>query len=118
MDESFYASLIEDANNANSDKPIRLSVIVSRKRSSKSVQLGVAAKVPRKRTNCEDKIQFSLKYFNFLDNERMFSNLDSLLTQLSPLGVVHLGCTESADVSKWKSFCIRLDSIISTFCIL
>lgn len=102
MDDSYYANLIEDSNNASSsnlESPISLSVILSRNKASKSVRLGVAAKVPRKRVDCDDKVQFTMKYFSFLDDARMFSNLDSLLTQLSPVGVVHLGCTESAEVS-------------------
>lgn len=104
MDESYYASLIEEAEKSSSSNnvtPIHLSVILSRK-ASKTVQVSVAAKVPRKRVDCEDKIQFSIKYFSFLDDVRMFSNLDSLLTQLSPVGVIHLGCTESAEVRSEK----------------
>ncbi len=100
MDESFYSALMDESNKPSSDSPIHLSVILSRKnKATKSVTLGVAAKVPRKRNDCEDKVQYTIKYFSFLDDARMFSNLDSLLTQLSPVGVVHLGCTESAEVS-------------------
>ena len=105
MDESYYTSLIEDSNNNSSssssnEAPIHLSIILSRQKgASKSIRLGVAAKVPRKRVDCEDKVQCSIKYFSFLDDVRMFSNLDSLLTQFSPVGVVHVGCTESAEVS-------------------
>ncbi len=100
MDESYYTSLIEASSNSSStETPINLSVVLSRQPKTKCVRIGVAAKVPRKRNNCDDKIQFTIKYFSFLDDARLFSNLDSLLTQLSPVGVVHLGCTESAVVS-------------------
>lgn len=99
MDESYYAALIDDSKKPSTDTPIHLSVVLARSKTNKSVNLGVAAKVPRKRLDCEDKVQYSIKYFSFLDDARMFSNLDSLMTQLSPLGVVHLGCTESAEVS-------------------
>ncbi len=104
MDESYYAALIDESNKPSSDAPIHLSLVLSRNKTNKSVNLGVAAKVPRKRLDCEDKVQYTIKYFSFLDDARMFSNLDALLTQLSPLAVVHLGCTESAEVSRKQNY--------------
>uniref|UniRef100_A0A7S3Q781 Uncharacterized protein n=1 Tax=Chaetoceros debilis TaxID=122233 RepID=A0A7S3Q781_9STRA len=118
MDNSFYASLLDDSNgdddNTSNDTtrtqpPVVLSVILCRKSktlqssssntSSSSVRLAVAARIPRKRMDCTDPIQHTIQYFSFLDDRRRFTNLDALLTRLSPVGVVHLSCTESAEVS-------------------
>lgn len=109
MDDSFYASLLDDTNANNSGtEPVVLSVILCRKSktlqssssnaSSSSVRLAVAARIPRKRMDCTDPIQHTIQYFSFLDDRRRFTNLDALLTRLSPVGVVHLSCTESAEV--------------------
>ncbi len=42
----------------------------------------------------------TLTYYDFFDHVRSFSNLDALLTQLErPLSVIHIACTEKAEVS-------------------
>jgi len=111
MDESFYASLLEEGTSQSSTQnPIILAVIISRRTSTLSsnvssgcVQIAVAARIPRKRLTYEDSVKYTLKYFSFLDDRRRFNNLDALLTSLSPIGVVHLSCTESAELSTKSS---------------
>lgn len=104
MDDSLYASLLDANEPANVTQPVMLSVILSRKtltnsNANSSVRLAVVARIPRKRLDCTDHIKYTLKYFSFLDDRRRFTNLDALLTRLSPISVVHLSATESAQVS-------------------
>eukprot|EP00557_Chaetoceros_sp_GSL56_P006597 CAMPEP_0176487796 /NCGR_PEP_ID=MMETSP0200_2-20121128/6342_1 /TAXON_ID=947934 /ORGANISM="Chaetoceros sp., Strain GSL56" /LENGTH=923 /DNA_ID=CAMNT_0017884687 /DNA_START=354 /DNA_END=3125 /DNA_ORIENTATION=- len=113
MDDSYYASLLETAssNAANQspsslaeDTPVLLSVVLSRKtqthlhQANASVRLAVAARIPRKRIDCADPVKYTIQYFNFLDDQRRFTNFDALLTRLSPVGVVHLSCNERTEV--------------------
>jgi hypothetical protein len=94
------------------ETPVLLSVIISRKtlthsnQANASVRLAVAARIPRKRVDCEDPVKFTLQYFSFLDDRRRFTNFDALLTRLCPVGVVHVSCTESAEVRIISSFVI------------
>ena len=69
--------------------------------SSKQQQLrvSISALVPRKRTHAKDPIQWTLQHYLFWDDKRFNRELDSLLTRLAPLSVVHLASTERAEVS-------------------
>jgi hypothetical protein len=114
MDESYYASLLETPASskggkatsflATEDTPVLLSVVLSRRtqtnlhQANASVRMAVAARIPRKRADCTDPVKYTIQYFNFLDDRRRFTNFDALLTRLSPVGVVHLSCNESAEV--------------------
>jgi hypothetical protein len=107
MDDQFYASLLETSTPTNSTQPVLLSVILSRKtlthsnQANSSVRLAVVARIPRKRLDCTDSVKYTLQYFSFLDDRRRFTNLDALLTRLSPVSVVHLSSIESAEVSDY-----------------
>jgi DNA mismatch repair protein MSH2 len=111
MDESYYASLLEsDAKGSDaSQESVLLSVIVSRKtqtqqnQANSSVRIAVAARLPRRREHSDDAIRYTIQYFNFLDDSRRFTNLDALLTRLSPVGVVHITSTENGKVTQEKS---------------
>jgi|AntRauTorckE5430_2_1112549.scaffolds.fasta_scaffold19167_2 hypothetical protein len=130
MDESFYASLLDSSNDDPSSNnamqpPVLLSVILSRKtgthsnQANTSVRLAVAARIPRKRVDSSDPVKYTLQYFTFLDDKRRFTNFDALLTRLSPVGVVHLSCTESAEVRIVMLAVKKLDSkSISFLCCL
>jgi len=109
MDESYYASLLASDNTTPSSSPgSTLSIILSTKPTQSQpsqtkkcpsiVRVAVAARIPRKRTDCDDVTQHTIKYFTFWDDSRMFTNIDSLLTQLSPISEVHLASTESAEI--------------------
>lgn len=78
-----------------------VSIVVDSSSSSKQQQLRVAvsALVPRKRTHAKDPIQQTLQHYLFWDDKRYCTHLDSLLTRLAPLSVVHLASTEKAEVS-------------------
>jgi len=83
--------------------------------SNKQQQLRVAlsALVPRKRTHAKDPIQWTLQHYLFWDDKRYCSHLDSLLTRLAPLSVVHLASTERAEVSKSSHcFVLRIPVIV------
>jgi len=106
MDESYYASLLQETSEISTQPPVLISVLLSRRTSqissnssSGSIRIAVTARIPRKRLRNDDPIKFTLKYFSFLDDRRRFTNLDALLTRLTPAGVVHLSCTESAEVT-------------------
>lgn len=109
MDESYYANLLDDSANQPTENPVYLSVILSRKtqthanQANASIRLAVAACIPRKRTEADDPVKYTLQYFSFLDDPRRFTNLDALLTRLSPISVVHVAATESAEVSDFKN---------------
>jgi hypothetical protein len=45
-----------------------------------------------------DRIQHCIQFWSFYEDKRNFSHLDALLTRLAPLSVVHLACTERAEV--------------------
>ncbi len=105
MDDSYYANLLANEPSASSSQqPVLLSVILSRKtlthsnQANASIRLAVAARIPRKRSDCTDPVKYTLQYFSFLDDRRRFTNFDALLTRLSPVGVVHVSCTESTEV--------------------
>jgi hypothetical protein len=77
-----------------------ISVVVQRSTANpQQLQIAVSAQIPRKRTSADDSICYKLQYWLFWDDKRNFSHLDSLLTRLAPLNVVHLACTERAEVS-------------------
>ena len=59
-------------------------------------QIVVWANTPRLRQSLEDPWRNTLTYYSFLDDKR-FTHLDSLLTQLAPLHLLHVVCTESCD---------------------
>ena len=112
--DDYYASLLREDGSDNQSlnsatEPTLISMIVSRKAESyskgssswnnnQSCRLAVTARVPRKRMDASDKVKYTLQYFSFLDDRRRFTNLDALLTRLAPVGVVHLSCSESAEV--------------------
>jgi hypothetical protein len=111
MDDSYYASLLEGSSTTQTSSssfvenaPVLLSVVLSRKtlthsnQANASLRMAVAARIPRKRYDSMDPVKYTIQYFNFLDDRRRFTNFDALLTRLSPVGVVHLSCTESAEV--------------------
>jgi hypothetical protein len=60
----------------------------------RQLRMAVAALVPRKRTHAKDPISMELQHYLFWDDKRVCTHLDSLLTRLAPLSVVHLGSTE------------------------
>jgi DNA mismatch repair protein MSH2 len=110
MDDNFYASLLDTSTEAPSESAALLSVLVSRRTgstsrnlSSTSVRIVAAARIPRKRTGYDDPVKYTLQYFSFLDDKRRFTNLDSLLTRLSPVKVVHVGCNESIKLNSSSS---------------
>ena len=77
-----------------------IAIVVQRStKNPQQVQIAVSAQIPRKRTHAEDSICHKLQHWLFWDDKRNFSHLDSLLTRLAPLSVVHLSCTERAEVS-------------------
>jgi len=105
MNEFEYTTL-QETSEPSTQNPVCISVLLSRRTStlssnssSGSIKIAVTARIPRKRLYHQDPIEFTLKYFSFLDDRRRFTNLDALLTRLSPAGVVHLSCTESAECS-------------------
>lgn len=65
--------------------------------------MAVSALIPRKRTHAKDPISSTLEHYLFWDDKRSCTHLDSLLTRLAPLSVVHLASTERAEVSLWES---------------
>jgi hypothetical protein len=76
-----------------------IAVVVQRSpKNPQQLQFAVSAQIPRKRTSAEDTVQYKLQHWLFWDDKRNFSHFDSLLTRLAPLSVVHLGCTERAEV--------------------
>jgi len=70
---------------------------------NQTCRLAVVARIPRKRQDHDDPIMYTLRYFAFMDDRRRFTNLDSLLTRLAPLEVVHLSCTESCQMDEKSS---------------
>jgi hypothetical protein len=62
------------------------------------LQVCVVARVPRKRHGADDLVQYTLQCYLFLDDGTKFTNLDVLLTRLTPLGSVYVGCTEPSEV--------------------
>jgi len=74
-------------------------VVDSASNKQQQLRVGVSALVPRKRTHAKDPIQSTLKHYLFWDDKRHCTHLDSLLTRLAPLSVVHLASTEKAEVS-------------------
>jgi hypothetical protein len=60
----------------------------------RQLRMAVAALVPRKRTHAKDPISMELQHYLFWDDKRVCTHLDSLLTRLAPLSVVHLASTE------------------------
>mmetsp|Transcript_7713 Transcript_7713/g.11036 ORF Transcript_7713/g.11036 Transcript_7713/m.11036 type:complete len:922 (-) Transcript_7713:55-2820(-) len=68
-----------------------------------TARIAVSARIPRKRTHNQDPIQSTLKHWVFLDDKRLFTNVDALLTRLAPIRVVHVACTESAEGDKNKA---------------
>jgi len=87
---------------------ISAAVVISQKGTSgrrhkdlaSQCQVSVAVRVPRKRHGLGDPIQNTLKCYLFLDDTRLFSNLDALFTRFPSLGNVYIACTEAAEVSK------------------
>jgi hypothetical protein len=76
-----------------------IAVVLQRSpKNPQQLQFAVSAQIPRKRTSAEDTVQYTLQHWLFWDDKRNFSHFDSLLTRLAPLSVVHLGCTERAQV--------------------
>lgn len=66
---------------------------------AKDNEIVVWANRPRNRQGVEDKWQNTLMYYSFFDDRR-FTNLDSLLTQLAPMSMIHVACTEKFDTAK------------------
>ena len=62
-------------------------------------QVVVWANRPRYRQSLEDRWRNTLTYYTFYDDKR-FTHLDSLLTQLAPLMVLHIACTENVAKNK------------------
>lgn len=80
-----------------------VAVLISRSTGGKNgsanagtARLAVAARIPRKRQHSEDPVQSTLQHWSFLDDKRLFTHLDSLLTRLAPIRIVHVACTESS----------------------
>jgi len=61
-------------------------------------QVVVWANQPRNRQTTQDPWRNTLTYFAFLDDKR-FTSLDSLLTQLAPISLLHVVCTENQNSS-------------------
>jgi len=98
MDE-YYANLLEDTRDeTTTESPSLLAVVLSRQANAMNVHVSVSARIPRKRESHNDPVKYKLEYFKFLDDKRRFTNLDALLTRMSPVGVVHIACNESGDV--------------------
>ncbi len=77
-----------------------IAVVVQRStKNPQQLHIAVSAQIPRKRTSSDDPICYSLQHWLFWDDKRNVSLLDALLTRLAPLSVVHLACTERAEVS-------------------
>ena len=58
-------------------------------------KLAVLARSPHKQSHRGDTILHNLQYFTFLDDRRLFANIDALLTRLAPVGTVYVACMES-----------------------
>eukprot|EP00586_Coscinodiscus_wailesii_P004047 CAMPEP_0172488912 /NCGR_PEP_ID=MMETSP1066-20121228/18624_1 /TAXON_ID=671091 /ORGANISM="Coscinodiscus wailesii, Strain CCMP2513" /LENGTH=824 /DNA_ID=CAMNT_0013256417 /DNA_START=47 /DNA_END=2521 /DNA_ORIENTATION=+ len=100
--------MIDDTDTPLSPATTSAAIVISRRGLKNTSQsccyaIALAAIIPRKRTGLDDNIIHNLTYYSFLDDKHSFHNLDSLLTRLSPLSVVHISCTESADPPKSKS---------------
>ena len=85
-----------------------VAVLVSRHPSSASsgpssssapVRLAVAVRSARPRSGAGDRVVHRLEHYDFLDDRRRFTNLDSLLTRLGRVKAVHVACTEGSEVS-------------------
>lgn len=74
-------------------------VVDSSSNKQQQLQVAVTAMVPRRRTHATDPLQWTLQHYLFWDDKRYCTHLDSLLTRLAPLSVVHLASTERAEVS-------------------
>jgi len=82
------------------ESPAATAIAVVVKRSQKDtqkVQFGLSAQIPRKRTHADDRVQHTLQHWLFWDDARNFSHLDTLLTRLAPLSIVHLASTERTE---------------------
>lgn len=75
-----------------------IAVVVSRGKHT-SLEISVAAQIPVKRKHVNDTVQFVLEHYEFMEDRRYLSHLDALLGRLAPLSCIHLGCTETAEVS-------------------
>jgi MutS domain III len=69
---------------------------------SADLEVVVWANRPRNRESLDDPWRNTLTYYSFCDDKR-FTNLDSLLTQLAPLSILHIVSTEKCDVEKATS---------------
>ena len=63
------------------------------------MRLAVAVRSARPRSGAGDRIVHRLEHYDFLDDRRRFTNLDSLLTRLGRVKAVHVACTEGSEVS-------------------
>lgn len=91
-----------------------VSIVVDSSSKQQQLRMAVSALVPRKRTHAEDPIQHTLKHYVFWDDKRYCTHLDSLLTRLAPLSVVHLGSTERAEVCDENVICMGFSFFILT----
>lgn len=93
-----------------------IAVVVKRsQKDTQKLQFGLSAQIPRKRTQMDDRIQYTLQHWSFWDDARNFSHFDSLLTRLAPLSIVHLACTERAEVSNMSNTMCRTDASNQNF---
>jgi hypothetical protein len=112
--DDYYATLLNSESTSTTDPSQSriVTILVSRKSdlpddhssklssasNSSICRISAAVRKPRARNDQTDSIKFTIEYFTFLDDRRMFTNLDALLTRLAPVASIHLGCTESIEV--------------------
>jgi hypothetical protein len=113
--DDYYASLLNSESSSLDPTQSRglVSILVSRKgdlpddhssklstASNNSIcRISVAVRKLRPRNDHSDTVKYTIEYFTFLDDRRMFTNLDALLTRLAPVGSINIACTENVEVS-------------------
>jgi hypothetical protein len=79
---------------SSSSTAVAIVVDTSSTTHQQQLRMAVAALLPRKRTHAKDPISMELQHYLFWDDKRVCTHLDSLLTRLAPLSVVHLASNE------------------------
>ncbi|CAB9507317.1 protein MutS [Seminavis robusta] len=99
------------SSNSSSSSSARVSPTPGRQKKTSSLKTSAAivvtpecevvvwANSPRSRETVKDRWRNTLTYYSFCDDKR-FTNLDSLLTQLAPLSLLHICSTEKATMDK------------------
>lgn len=98
---SEYSLIMQNDDVVSAESATAVAIVVDSSSTQQQLRMAVAALVPRKRTHAKDPISMELQYYLFWDDKRLCTHLDSLLTRLAPLSVVHVASTERAQVSTY-----------------